>query len=194
MTNIRCKGGKEIDLLALNPKTGQKYHVEARVGTSPSFKIRLHDTYTRSGRPCKIGIDYFAKEKFNHRIVRGKVKEIFGEANYDKWLVVWNVQDYDVMKQAKEQLDIQIVSIGLLLDRMIRERQTRGSRDDILRVVELMALSQERKDTKHMEGFFFEEAKDWLKSLSRYLDKETILKFVTEIEEAQNKHAKNARP
>jgi hypothetical protein len=34
MTNIRCKGGKEIDLLAVNPITGKRYHIESRVSTS----------------------------------------------------------------------------------------------------------------------------------------------------------------
>jgi hypothetical protein len=38
MTNIRCRGGKEIDLSAINPNNRKKYHVESRVGTSPSFK------------------------------------------------------------------------------------------------------------------------------------------------------------
>jgi hypothetical protein len=38
MTNVKCKGGKEIDLLAMDPKTLEKYHVESRVSTS--FKLR----------------------------------------------------------------------------------------------------------------------------------------------------------
>ena len=38
MTNIKCKRGKEVDLLAVNPRTGEKYHVESRIDTSPSFK------------------------------------------------------------------------------------------------------------------------------------------------------------
>ena len=48
MTNIRCKRGKEIDLLALNPSTKEKYHIEARV-TRTGFKIKKHDTYVRKG-------------------------------------------------------------------------------------------------------------------------------------------------
>lgn len=93
MTNIRCKGNKEIDLLAINPRTGDKFHVESRVGTSPSFKIRIKDTYTSKGRPHKIGLDYFDKEKFNHPIVIKKIQEIFGNLDYRQILVVWAVQD-----------------------------------------------------------------------------------------------------
>jgi len=33
MTNIMLEGGKEIDLLASNPITGEKYHIEVRVAT-----------------------------------------------------------------------------------------------------------------------------------------------------------------
>ena len=49
MTNIRLKGGKEIDLLAINPQSGEKYHVEVRVSTTPSFKLRIHDTKLKDG-------------------------------------------------------------------------------------------------------------------------------------------------
>jgi Holliday junction resolvase-like predicted endonuclease len=60
MTNIRCKGGKEIDLLAINPKTLERYHVKSRVSTT--FKLKLKATYSKKGRCYKNGIDYFAKE------------------------------------------------------------------------------------------------------------------------------------
>lgn len=64
MTNIRLKGGKEIDLLAINPRTGEKYHIEARVSTT--LKIKLKDTYTSSGKPHRRCLDYFDREKFSH--------------------------------------------------------------------------------------------------------------------------------
>lgn len=38
MASIHCRGGKEIDLLAMNPKTQEKYRVEARV-THLEFKV-----------------------------------------------------------------------------------------------------------------------------------------------------------
>ena len=37
MTNVKCEGQKELDLLAVNPRTSEKYHVESRVSTS--FKL-----------------------------------------------------------------------------------------------------------------------------------------------------------
>jgi hypothetical protein len=148
MTNIRCKKGKEIDLLAINPLSGEKYHVESRVGTSPSFKIKLRDTHTKSGRPHKIGIDYFAREKFDHEIVKDKIREIFGDTNYEKWLVVWHVQNDSVMNEADREFQINIQPLGLLLDEMIEKRTTRGSRDDVLRTIEFISLHEEARMQK----------------------------------------------
>jgi hypothetical protein len=42
MTNIRCGGNKEIDLLAIDAKALKKFHVESRVSTV--FKLELRAT------------------------------------------------------------------------------------------------------------------------------------------------------
>jgi len=61
MTNIKCRGGKEIDLLAINPQTLKRYHVEARV-TTTGFKILPFDTKVSrgewKGRAHKRGLDF----------------------------------------------------------------------------------------------------------------------------------------
>ncbi|MDH5595656.1 MAG: hypothetical protein OEY40_02945 [Candidatus Bathyarchaeota archaeon] len=99
MTNVRCKGGKEIDLLAINPKSGEKYHVESSV--KPAFKLKVKTTYTKQGKSHRDGIDFFVDKKFNHPLVLGKIHEIFGDTNYRKWLVVWSVQDDSVFQEAE---------------------------------------------------------------------------------------------
>ena len=181
MTNIRLKGGKEIDLLAINPKTLEKYHVESRVATSPSFKLRLQDTYTSKGKAHRRGIDFFAKEKFNHPTVRKFVEDIFEGSDYRKWLVVCSVQDADVIEQAEEKFGIEVTSISLLLGRMIRERKTRGSRDDVLRVVELMALSQKGKDMTNVREFMLRKLKERIRKSK--LDRKEISRMLTILEE-----------
>lgn len=35
--NIRCDGGFEIDLLAIDPRTGDRYHIETSISVSPVF-------------------------------------------------------------------------------------------------------------------------------------------------------------
>lgn len=38
MTNVMLGGGKEIDLLALDPRSGEKYHIEVRVAIGRGFR------------------------------------------------------------------------------------------------------------------------------------------------------------
>lgn len=148
MTNIRLKGNKEIDLLAINPKTEEKFHVEARISTSRGFALKEKDTYTSKGRPHKRGLDYFEKEKFNHPIVVGKIHELFGDSNYRKVLIVWNTEDNfaHLPQLAKEKFNIEIWGLRHFLRAFMFKRLTIGSRDDILRTMELVAsILQEEK-------------------------------------------------
>lgn len=141
MTNIRLKGGKEIDLLVVNPRSGEKYHVESRVITT--FKLRFKATYTKSGRCHRNGIDYFAEKKFNHPTVVKAIHEIFHSTEYRKILVVWNVQEKSVVEQAKKIYGIEIWFFEKLLTDLIsfaKVRGAKGSRDDIMRIVEIFAL------------------------------------------------------
>jgi len=68
MTNIMLEGGKEIDLLAVNPLSGEKYHIEVRIATR-GFRLRLIDTQTRKGQKHKRGLDTLNAIKFAHLTV-----------------------------------------------------------------------------------------------------------------------------
>ena len=91
--NIKCPGQHEIDLLAINPKTGRKYHIETTVSTSSGFskittknfdpdlfKQRLHRPKQRRT------LGFFVEKKFsapgvietlqNHGFKKGKYKKI----------------------------------------------------------------------------------------------------------------------
>jgi len=155
MTNIRLKKGKEIDLLALNPKTGEKWHVEARVSTARGFALREKDTYTSRGRPHKRGLDYFAREKFDHPVVKEKIRELIGDSRYRRVLAVWNTEDNFVHlpQLAKEKYDIEIWGIRHLLWEFMKEKKTTGSRDDILRTMELVSsiIKEERAFLKKLD-------------------------------------------
>lgn len=145
MTNIRLKGGKEIDLLAIDPKRGVKYHVEARVSTSRSFALREKDTYTSKGRAHKRGLDYFAEEKFYHPTVKAKIGELFGDSQYRKILVTWQTPHTNLARLADEKFDIKVVSLSFFINELIHRRATVGSRDVVLRTLELISLIEERK-------------------------------------------------
>ena len=150
MTNIRCKGGKEIDLLAINPTLSKRFHVEARVSTT--FPLRLRETKTRDGKSHKNGVDYFAREKFNHPYVVEKIKEFFGEEKYRKILIVSTVHKHNfaldaladnpsvIEQSARLRFGIEVWSIYSLISSLEISANIRGSRDDVLRLLDLVAF------------------------------------------------------
>lgn len=150
MTNIRLKGSKEIDLLAINPLTGEKYHVESRVATSRSFALRLKDTYTSQGRPYRRGLDFFVKEKFGHPVVMNSVRELFGDEKYSKVLVVFQTHESLLPKDAKE-VGIEIWFMADIIRRLKEKGKMKGSRDHVLRIIELIKLVEEY-ERKHQKN------------------------------------------
>jgi len=186
MTNIKCKGGKEIDLLAVNPKTGLKYHVEARVGTSPSFKIREKDTYTSMGRAHKIGLDYFDKEKFNHPVVTDKIQGIFGSLDYQKVLVVWNVKNENCYDKAKG-FGILIWRINAVINILFsKSRETKGSRDDVLRLLDLIELFGEEQFRLELKRRKKGKGYRYIRKTSKIVPPTTIKKALKDVEKWKN--------
>jgi hypothetical protein len=57
MTNVMLEGGKEIDLLAVNPISGEQLNVEVRVTIGRGFRLRMVDSQTKSGRKHRRGMD-----------------------------------------------------------------------------------------------------------------------------------------
>jgi hypothetical protein len=139
MTNIMLEGGKEIDLLASNPITGEKYHIEVRVATGRGFRLRLVDTQTRSGRKHRRGLDTLNEIKFAHPTVVSAVKEIFGGGEYKKVLVAWDVEDSKVIEQAKNLYNIEIWKISDIISELMQEVKTKPYRNDVLRTIQLIS-------------------------------------------------------
>jgi hypothetical protein len=139
MTNVMLDGGKEIDLLALDPCSGNKYHIEVRVAISRGFRIRLVDTQTKSGIKHKRGLDTLNEIKFSPPAVVNSCREIFGCDNYKRVLVVWDVQEPNVIKLAKDLYGIEVWRISDLINDLINEVDTKAYRDDILRTVQLIS-------------------------------------------------------
>ena len=139
MTNIMLKGGKEIDLLAINPVSGEKFHIEVRIATGKGFRLRMKDTQTKKGYKHRRGLDTLNEIKFAHPIVTNKTKQIFGTSEYKKVLVVWNVQNIEVIKGAKDIYNIEIWKLSGIMREMMAEIGTKSYRDDVLRVVQLIS-------------------------------------------------------
>ena len=139
MTNIMLEGGKEIDLLAFNPLTMEKFHIEVRVATGRGFRLRLVDTQTKSGRKHRRGLDTLNEIKFAHPTVVNAVKQIFGSGEYKKVLVVWDVEDSGVIEQAKSIYNIDIWKMADLMNQLMREVKTKPYRNDVLRTIQLIS-------------------------------------------------------
>jgi len=137
MTNIMLEGGKEIDLLAVNPISREKYHIEVRVTIEKGFRIRMVDTQTRSGRKHRRGIDTLNEIKFLP--VKDVVKEIFGSGEYKKVLVVWDVEEKSVIEKAKSLYGIEVWKMSDILTGLIWEVKTKAYRDDVLRTIQLIS-------------------------------------------------------
>jgi len=139
MTNIMLEGGKEIDLLAYNPQSRERYHIEVRVATGRGFRLRLVDTQTKNGRKHKRGLDTLNEIKFAHPTVVNAVNEIFGRGAYKKVLVVWDVEDSSVNEQAKSLYNIEVWKISNVISELMREVKSRPYRNDVLRTIQLIS-------------------------------------------------------
>lgn len=139
MTNVMLGGGKEIDLLAYNPLTKERYHIEVRVTTGRGFRLRMVDTQTKKGYKHRRGLDTLNEIKFTPPTVVDAIKEIFGTSDYKRVLVVWDVQDSEVIEQAKAVYDIEVWKLSDVMSEMMKEIGTKSYRDDVLRTVQLIS-------------------------------------------------------
>ena len=139
MTNVMLGGGKEIDLLAFDPASGDKFHIEVRIATGKGFRLRMVDTQTKKGYKHRRGLDTLSAIKFTPPVVVDATKEIFGSSDYKKVLVVWDVQNSEVIKQAKAVYNIEVWKLSDIMSEMMKQIGTKSYRDDVLRTVQLIS-------------------------------------------------------
>lgn len=132
--------GKEIDLLAFNPITNERYHIESHVITAKGFRIRLKDTQTKLGIKHKVGLDTLSETKFlNPTVVEG-CNKIFGCEAYRRVLVIWDTRESNVVDEAKRLYGIEVWRISDVINELMSEISTKAYRDDILRILQLLSL------------------------------------------------------
>lgn len=95
--NIRCGGQLEIDLLAINPVTLERYHIESGVSISGSYSKLTDKPYSQkelkervkaAGQRRTVG--YFIERKFGEKSVKKTLEEFgFRDGNYKKVIVSW---------------------------------------------------------------------------------------------------------
>jgi hypothetical protein len=92
--NIRCSGQSEIDLLAIDPKTCDRYHIETSISISPGFSKLTDIEFSKGLHKAKMRrtLGYFIERKFK---VRSVVEELatygFAEGEYKRVIVTWDL-------------------------------------------------------------------------------------------------------
>ena len=95
--NIRCDGQFEIDLLAIDPISLERYHIESGVSVSGSFSALTAKPYDPGDLKIRVKIagarrtlGYFIERKFDSRSVIARLADYgFKPGNYRKVIVTW---------------------------------------------------------------------------------------------------------
>jgi hypothetical protein len=146
--NIKCKGQYEIDLLAIDPIKGDRYHIESGVSISGGFSKLTGDSFSIEMLRERImqasqrrTVDYFRTRKFDLPAVINKLEEYgFKKSGYHKVIVTWG---WTV--EAKQQADASGIILWDFRD-MMSEIAGRASGDtyfgdDTLRTLQLFVKS-----------------------------------------------------
>jgi len=110
IANIKCPGQYEIDLLTIDMKNGNRYHIESTVSVSRSYSKLTAKPYSREqlrerGKAAgqRRTIDYFAKTKFSAPGVKETLRKYgFKKGNYKKIIVAWSATE-EARKKAKKR-------------------------------------------------------------------------------------------
>jgi len=145
--NIRCEGQFEIDLLAIDPVTLERYHIETSVSGSQVYsKLTGRDfdpalLKVRVQKPkMRRTLGYFIAHKFGTPAIIQKLAEYgFKEGSYKKVVVTW-----DWTHDAKAAADAEGIELWdfrkLMRDIAKSIRDTRSYfTDDTLRTINLFA-------------------------------------------------------
>lgn len=147
--NIKCAGQHEIDLLAIDPLTLGKYHIESGVSISGSFSSLTAKPFSwedlkqrtkQAGQRRTLG--YFLEHKFSPQGVLDQLQAYgFSPGNYTRIIVTWGCEE-EAEKQA-EIHGVKIWKFPALLQEIAQAFKKKRSyfTDDTLRTLQLFSLS-----------------------------------------------------
>jgi len=148
--NIRCSGQLEIDLLAIDPLTLNRYHIETSVSISSGFS-RLTDREFSpdllkqrvAGPDQRRTFGFFLQRKLDHPAVVDTLKSYgFEEGKYGRIIVSWDWTP-GAAEQA-ERASVQLWRFGDLMSAIVSMGRSASGyfADDTLRTLHLYCLSQ----------------------------------------------------
>jgi hypothetical protein len=94
--NIKCDGQKEIDLFAIDPVSGDRFHIETTVSISQKYRALTAKEYTAGDHKvrgkaagARRTLGFFIKEKFDAKGVKKMLARYCGGAKCKKIIVIW---------------------------------------------------------------------------------------------------------
>src|ERR1700722_6878095 len=94
--NIKCGGQKEIDLFAIDPANGDRYHIETTVSISQNYRALTTKEYVDGdhkvrGKAARARrtLDFFLKQKFEAPGVKATLTKYCNGHPYRKIIVLW---------------------------------------------------------------------------------------------------------
>jgi len=109
---VKCPGQYEIDLIAIDPVSFEKYHIESGVSISGSYSKLTAKPYSDEDLKIRVKaagqrrtVGYFATRKFAAEPITETLKTYgFKEGRYTKVIVSWGWQQ--AAKDEADRLDI----------------------------------------------------------------------------------------
>ncbi len=158
--NIRCDGQMEIDLLAINPVTLERYHIESGVSVSGSYSKLTNHPYSpealkqrvkQAGQRRTLG--YFRDRKFGDPHVISKLSDYgFKDGNYRKVVVTWGW--YAGVDEAARRDGIELWDFRDLIHKVAQrftdDRTYFG--DDTLRTLHLFARARSERGEERLDA------------------------------------------
>lgn len=141
--NIKCPGQFEIDLLAIDPITHGRYHIESGVSISGGFSKLTNEPYSDEDLKTRVKqasqrrtLGYFTQKKFGAPdVVEILAKYGFKPGEYKKVIVSWGWTD-EAAKAAEEQ-DVELWDFRKIVVEIANASQDSRSyyTDDTMRTI-----------------------------------------------------------
>lgn len=146
--NIKAKGGKEIDILAIDKK-GRRYWIECGVthkinwalkskADRKDFQVLKREKSNKKIWRHRNSVDYFISHKFNDPKLKEKLKDFgFKKGNYKKIIVCWQTKTESVKKYSKRKGIYEVWELKNKMKDLMSDLGETYYSDDILRTLQL---------------------------------------------------------
>jgi hypothetical protein len=140
--NVRCDGQFEIDLLAIDPRTCARYHIETSISVSPAFSKLTGIKFDPALHKAKMRrtLGYFIKRKFKTDSVVRKLEEYGFKPDAHKRIIVTWGWTKDAAAAAREA-NIELLDFRDIMQQIAQSIEKTRSyfTDDTLRTIGLYA-------------------------------------------------------